>query len=124
MDKIKIVDLEVYANHGVFPEENVLGQKFLVSLTLYTKTKKAGQTDALEDSIDYGTICHSVSEYMKTNTSKLIETVAEGIAKDLLYQHALLERVKVEVKKPWAPIGLPVSYVSVVIKRSHKDYKW
>lgn len=26
-DKIKIEDLEVFANHGVFPEENVLGQK-------------------------------------------------------------------------------------------------
>ncbi|MCQ4996009.1 dihydroneopterin aldolase, partial [Flavonifractor plautii] len=30
-DEIRIEDLEVFANHGVFPEENVLGQKFLVS---------------------------------------------------------------------------------------------
>lgn len=36
MDKIKIKDLEVYANHGVFPEETKLGQKFLVSADLYT----------------------------------------------------------------------------------------
>ena len=35
-DEIRIEDLEVFANHGVFPEENVLGQKFLVSAVLYT----------------------------------------------------------------------------------------
>ena len=29
-DQIKIQDLEVFANHGVFPEENTLGQKFLI----------------------------------------------------------------------------------------------
>ena len=34
MDKIKIKDLEVFANHGVFPEENTLGQKFIVSADL------------------------------------------------------------------------------------------
>ena len=35
-DKINIEDLEIFANHGVFPEENKLGQKFMVSATLYT----------------------------------------------------------------------------------------
>ena len=29
-DEIRIEDLEVFANHGVFPEENTLGQKFVV----------------------------------------------------------------------------------------------
>ena len=30
MDIIEIKNLEIFANHGVFPEENVLGQKFVV----------------------------------------------------------------------------------------------
>lgn len=30
MDQIKIENLEIFANHGVYPEENRLGQKFLV----------------------------------------------------------------------------------------------
>ena len=47
-DKIKIEDLEVFANHGVFPEENVLGQKFVVSAVLYTDTRKAGLEDELK----------------------------------------------------------------------------
>ena len=30
-DKIEIKELEIFANHGVYPEENVLGQKFVIS---------------------------------------------------------------------------------------------
>ena len=52
-DEIRIEDLEVFANHGVFPEENVLGQKFLVSAVLYTDTRRAGLTDDLSASIHY-----------------------------------------------------------------------
>ena len=37
-DKIEIKELEIFANHGVYPEENVLGQKFVISATLFTHT--------------------------------------------------------------------------------------
>ena len=50
MDQIKIENLEIFANHGVYPEENRLGQKFLVSCILYVDTRKAGKTDDLEAS--------------------------------------------------------------------------
>lgn len=50
-DEIRIEDLEVFANHGVFPEENTLGQKFIVSAVLFTDTRKAGKTDDLTASI-------------------------------------------------------------------------
>ena len=43
-DEIRIEDLEVFANHGVFPEENTLGQKFVVSAVLFTDTRMAGKT--------------------------------------------------------------------------------
>ena len=54
MDKIKIQNLEVFARHGVFPEENVLGQKFIVTATLYTDTRKAGKTDDQNAAIHFG----------------------------------------------------------------------
>lgn len=49
-DEIRIQNLEVFANHGVFQEETNLGQKFLFSLTMYTDTRKAGKSDCLEES--------------------------------------------------------------------------
>lgn len=43
-DRIVIDGLEVFANHGVYPEENALGQKFIVSLMLYADLRAAGST--------------------------------------------------------------------------------
>ncbi|MBO5461249.1 MAG: 2-amino-4-hydroxy-6-hydroxymethyldihydropteridine diphosphokinase [Ruminococcus sp.] len=123
MDKIKIKDLEVFANHGVFPEENVLGQKFLVSLTMYTDTRRAGQTDNLTASIHYGEVSQFIHKYMKEHTFQLIERVAESLAEELLLNTAGLEKVLLEVKKPWAPIGLPLDFASVEIERGwHTAY--
>ena len=50
MDKISIRGLEVFANHGVFKEENVLGQKFIVNAELVCATRSAGKEDNLERS--------------------------------------------------------------------------
>ena len=83
-DKIKIEDLEVFANHGVFPEENVLGQKFVVSAVMYTDTRRAGLTDELTASIHYGEASAFITEYLKSHTFKLLEKVAEGLAEEML----------------------------------------
>lgn len=123
MDCINIVDLEVYAKHGVLSAENQLGQKFLVSVSLYTDTTKAGLTDCLDYSIDYATVCHYITEYMTTNTFMLIEAAAENMATDLLLSYPLINTITLEIKKPWAPIGLPLKTVSVKITRGwHTTY--
>ena len=44
MDTIYIKDLEVFANHGVYPEENKLGQKFVISADLSVDVRMAGLT--------------------------------------------------------------------------------
>lgn len=123
MDKIKINNLEVFCNHGVFPEENTLGQKFLVSAILYTDLRAAGLSDELTMSIHYGEVCHYIKKYMESHTFKLIETVAENLAKALLLDTKYLNKIELEIKKPWAPIGLPIDYVSVNIDREwHTAY--
>lgn len=118
MDEIRISNLEVFCHHGVYAEENTLGQKFLVSAVLYTDTRKAGRTDNLEYSIHYGDVCHDIKHIMEERNYKLLEAVAETIAERLLCKYAALEAVRLEIKKPWAPIMLPIDTVSVVIKRS------
>lgn len=116
-DKIHIKNLEVFANHGVFAEETVLGQKFLVSAILYTNTRLAGKSDDLSASTNYGEVCTFITSYMKAHTSKLIETVAENLAEALLLKYDKLVGVNIEVKKPWAPVGLPLETVSIEIQR-------
>lgn len=118
MDKIHIKNLELFCHHGVFPEETKLGQKFLLSLTLYTDTREAGLTDNLAKSIHYGVVSKMAKEFLETHTYQLIETAAEQLAEELLLKVDRLEQVDVELKKPWAPVGLPLETVSVEISRS------
>lgn len=123
MDCIKIENLEIFANHGVFPEETKLGQKFQVCCTLYFDTREAGKTDNLEKSVNYGTVCHLIKREMEKNTYLLLEAAAEHLAYAILTLDVRIQAVDVEIKKPWAPIGLPLDTVSVKIRRKwHEVY--
>lgn len=121
--QIKIEELEVYAYHGVYPEENEKGQPFFVNATLMTDTKAAGFLDDLTLSTNYGEVCHFIHEWMTSHTFQLIEAVAEQLARQLLLKFPLVQAVELEIRKPQAPIGLPFGSVSVKIKRGwHKAY--
>lgn len=117
MDKIRIENLEIFAKHGVFPEENFLGQKFVLSAVLHTDTRKAGLTDELSYSVHYGEVSHLIKKVVEENTWKLLETVAEATAKAILLSYPMVSQVDLTIKKPWAPIGLPLDTVSVEISR-------
>lgn len=122
-DKICIELLEVYAHHGVFPEEKQRGQTFLVNAVLFTGTRKAGKEDRLELSTDYGEVCRFMTRWMQENTFDLIESVAEGLAQAVLLKYKLVSGIDLEIRKPDAPIGQPFGCVSVKIHREwHKAY--
>ena len=124
MDQIRIEQLEVFAKHGAIPEENVLGQKFLVSAVLFTDTRKAGRNDQLDQTISYGRASKFMERYLREHTFQLIESAAEKLAEELLLMYPdSLKSVELEIRKPWAPIGLPLQYVSVRITREwHQAY--
>lgn len=117
MDYISIDNLEVFANHGVLKEENHLGQKFYISAILYYDFEKAAKDDEIGLAVNYADVCAFMSEYMKENTFKLIETVADRMSVELLKKYSILQSVTVTVKKPWAPIGLPVDNVMATVTR-------
>ncbi len=123
MDEITIRGLDVFAHHGVFPEETRLGQHFIVNAVLYTDTRKAGLTDALEETTNYGEVCQAITRFLQEHTWKLLEAAAEHTAQHLLRRFPLLSAIDLEIEKPQAPIGLPFDTVSVKIHRQwHRAY--
>ncbi len=117
MDKIIIKDLEIFANHGVMPEENALGQKFLVSAVMQCDTRAAGMSDDITRSVNYADVCKLISSEMQKNTFKLIEAAAERIAEAVLLKYKTVREITVTVKKPWAPIAMSADTVAVEITR-------
>ena len=117
MDKIYIRDLEFIGYHGVFEEEKKLGQKFYVSLELITNLRDAGLNDDILKTTHYGEVAKTVEKVFFSKKYDLIETLAEDIAREILLNFNLISKLKLEIKKPWAPVGIPLDNVAVEINR-------
>ncbi len=112
MAYIQLEDLEFYAYHGHFKEEQQIGNKFLMSILIKTDIKKTAETDNLSDAVDYVSIYKIAQEEMQ-KTSKLLETVIMRIVKRLFTTYPQIEYVDVSLSKLNPPIGGKARSVSV-----------
>ncbi|MDE5872768.1 MAG: dihydroneopterin aldolase, partial [Lachnospiraceae bacterium] len=64
MDKIVIKDLEIFAYHGVLPEEKRQGQTFIVTVELFLDLHDAGATDDLSETVNYADVCDTIARVM------------------------------------------------------------
>lgn len=116
-DSITIEGMEFYAYHGVFPEEKKLGQKFIVDLVMDLDLRQAGKSDRLEDSINYPKVISLVESIVCSMQYNLLEALAEKIADEILEQFSRVQKIRVKVKKPHAPIPIRFSWVAMEIER-------
>lgn len=117
MDKIHIKDLEIIAFHGAIPEEKVLGQKFVLTFELDVDLRQAGKNDDLTKTVHYGELAQQIEEEFTKTSYDLIEKAAEEICEFILLNYPLIKKVKLLLKKPWAPTRKYVDYVAVEIER-------
>lgn len=107
-----------YGYHGVFPEENKLGQRFVVDLIIELDLQKAGQTDNLDDTVNYAELYKICRDIVEKKTFRLVETIAETIAAKILHDLEKVLACTVKVIKPDPPIPGNYQSVAVQIKRS------
>ena len=123
MDKLYLKNIEIFANHGVFKEEKVLGQKFIISLEIDVDVREAAKNSDLTKSIHYGELCHNVEKEFQKESYDLIETAVEKIAEYVLLNYDLAKKVKVILNKPWAPINRHLESAAIEIERKwHNVY--
>ncbi|MCX5569181.1 dihydroneopterin aldolase [Kaistia nematophila] len=116
-DRIFINDLRFFGFHGVLPEEAVLGQRFRVDITAELDLAEAGRTDDLTKTVHYGEMAVLIEEIGRTHRYKLIEALAEAIAKAVFETYPPVERLTVRVTKPEAPVPLATGVISIEIER-------
>ena len=121
MDRIFLRGMRFMACHGVLPHEREIPQPFEVDVELGISLRAAGESDALDDTVNYAKVYHTVSSIMDGAPKQLIEALAEGIADDLLRDFVSLRWVRVTVHKPAAPIDGMFSDVGVTILRRRKN---
>jgi dihydroneopterin aldolase len=121
MDKIIIQDFEVYAYHGVAPEEKEMGQMFLVCLEIVADLENAACMDRLDLTVNYSKVCSVAEEILTGSKYDLLETAALAVIRGVLERFPKVMQVKVLLKKPWAPMGRHLKYAAVEMERVRKN---
>jgi dihydroneopterin aldolase/2-amino-4-hydroxy-6-hydroxymethyldihydropteridine diphosphokinase len=116
MDQIELRGLRVHGRHGVLPFERRDGQDFLIDAVLSVDTRPAAATDDLALTADYGTLSERLAQIVAGEPVQLIETLAQRLAEACLAQ-PVVQRVRITVHKPDAPISRAFSDVAVTITR-------
>lgn len=122
MDILRIKDLTVFGNHGVFKEEKTLGQKFILDMSLYYDMTRAAKEGNLNASIHYGFLAENIIEEFKSTSYDLIEEACFQLIKFIFREYDLVKKVEIELKKPWAPVHLPIDTISVKMSRKKRNY--
>jgi dihydroneopterin aldolase len=117
MGLIRIDDMEFYAYHGCYKEEQVTGNWFLVNLILEANLKKASETDKITDTLNYQEAYRLVKNEMEIK-SHLLEHVAKRILDTLFKNFTQLEKATVKVSKMNPPMGGRMRSVSVELSCS------
>ena len=117
-----IDNLEVFANHGLFEEENKLGQKFIFDIECELNYKKAMFSDEMTDSTSYADIVEVVVKTSTTNTFNLLERLAGEILKNIFTEFSQIENIKLKINKPGAPIKYHFEKCGVEVKLSREEF--
>lgn len=116
-DVIFLKDMLFFGRHGVYPEEQSLGQRFVISLWMTQDLQPAAAADDLALTVNYGDVYNRVREIVEGPPCKLLETIGERICGSLLTEFVDLSCVRVRVEKPGAPIAGIFASVGVEIMR-------
>ncbi|MCK4233814.1 dihydroneopterin aldolase [candidate division WOR-3 bacterium] len=116
MDKILLREMVFYGHHGSDSAEKELGQHWEVDVEIEGDFSIPAKTDNLKDTIDYRKVYRRVKDVIENENFSLLETIAERIAEKLLDSFPAYE-VVVRVKKQHPPLGGPIKYACVEIRR-------
>lgn len=119
MDCIHLTGIRCYGYTGYLPEEQVLGQWFEVDVTLWLDLSVAGESDVIENTIDYRSIISTVQHLVKTSKFSLVERLATAIAQSILEAKGVT-KVQVRLSKPAAPIPDFSGKITIELTRSHE----
>ena len=101
LDQVYITDLLLRTVIGINAEERRERQDVLINIVLYTDTRKAGETDDINDTVNYRTLAKQVIHLVESSQFYLIEKLAAEIAR-LCLEDPRVERTRVTVEKPGA----------------------
>jgi len=115
-DRITLSAMRFEGHHGVTEEERLLPQPLEVDLEVEADLSRAGRTDDVADTIDYGPLVALCAGVVERNSFRLLEAVAAAIAVRVL-QTTPATAVTVRVRKLAVPLDADLDWAQVEIRR-------
>lgn len=120
MGKIVIEEMEFYAFHGHYAEEQIVGNRFLVDLEIKTDLEPAAGSDRLEDAVNYQHAYQLIKKEMRRKKSNLLENIAKRILDALFSEMKGIQKATIRMRKMHPPMGGPIRSVGVSMSRKHE----
>jgi 7,8-dihydroneopterin aldolase/epimerase/oxygenase len=117
MAKILLEDMEFFAYHGCYKEEQIIGNHFVVNVELDTDTAEAELTDNIHHTLNYQEAYNVIKEQI-FQKSHLLEHVSRRIMDAMLSRFNSIQFIRVKVSKMHPPMGGKMKCVSLVIEKN------
>lgn len=114
MNRVELVDMEFFAHHGCFKEEQIIGNKFIVNFWAESDFTKPSKTDNIEDALNYQVVYDIIKKEMDT-PSHLLEHVAGRIVESIKKAFPQVTHLQVTIDKLNPPLGGKVGASRVVM---------
>ena len=115
MDVIFLEQVKVQTQLGVPAWERLLPQTILLDIEIGYDLSKAGKSDGIADTIDYGAVVNRIRDSLSKHSFQLVEALAEHVSQLILHEFGAL-CVKIKVAKPGILPGLKA--LGVIIERA------
>jgi dihydroneopterin aldolase len=116
MGLIEIEEMEFYAYHGHFKQEQVVGNKFTVNIAIETNCDTAAISDNLHDALDYQKVYKIIKSEMEKK-SYLLENICKRILDTLYENFNTIKKATIKVSKHNPPMGGQIGKVSITMSR-------
>ena len=113
--RIRLQNCAFFARHGLFNEEETLGQRFFVDAELLVDGTTALEDDDVEKVVDYGAAFQVIERIVTGKRRFLIEALALDVAKDLCATFSIVKQVTITIRKPSAPVQGILDYAEVSV---------
>jgi len=111
---IELKNMRFFAHHGIFSQETVVGNEFMVNLHIEADLSKACKTDNIDDTINYAAVYELVkSEMLKP--SQLMENAAYRILERIKASFPQIVHLEVRMAKMNPPVGGEIECSQIVI---------
>ncbi|MEN8230552.1 MAG: dihydroneopterin aldolase [Bacteroidota bacterium] len=117
MGKIVIEEMEFYAFHGHYQEEQIVGNRFLVDLEIESNLQVPAGSDKLDDAVNYQMAYQLIKKEMRRKKSNLLENIAKRILDALYSEMEGIEKATIRVRKMHPPMGGPIKSVGITMSR-------